>query len=141
MKRGKKWIAVAVALALPATAFAATPAGKYSGELTEFKGSTVTFKVARSGKTLLNFTAHGTYGSLQCYGSPSSATVFLPKAKIKGRSISGQRTHTAAGLKEVDKLTGKFSGKRASGTVDQSFFQGTTDVCGTGKLKWTAKLG
>lgn len=142
MTLNKRCITLVVALALPAAAFAAAPAGKYSGGLTDFKGSTVAFKVQPNGEELVNFRAHGTYGSLQCYGKPGSATVFLPKAKIKGKSFSAQRTHTAGGLKEVDKLSGNFSGKRASGVVDQEFFDsGGTDVCGTGKLKWTAKLG
>jgi hypothetical protein len=126
--------------ALPALALASVPAGKWTGSLKDFAGSKVSFTVKAGGKKLLNFRAHGTYGSLHCYGNIESATVWLPSAQIRGSSVSGKRVYTAQGLKEVDKLSGRFSGKHASGTVDQEFFDsGGTDVCGTGKLKWSAR--
>jgi hypothetical protein len=57
MKLNRRWIVLVVALVLPAAAFAAAPAGNYSGRLTDFQGSSVTFKVQRSGKELVKFTA------------------------------------------------------------------------------------
>ena len=115
---------LAVAL-VPTFAFGATE-GKYKGKVVGDSGK-VSFKV--DGSKVKKFEIDGVYAD--CYGGGMLVSVYVPSAKIKGKSFSA----TYVPDPEVEFhviLKGTFSGSKASGTVEGE------GVCGY-EEEWTAK--
>jgi hypothetical protein len=117
----------AAALLLPAVALAA-PEGNYKGSVVGDSGK-VKFKV--DGSKVKKFEIDGVYAD--CYGGGQLLTVFVPQAKIKGKSFKTSYIPDDTADFQVT-LEGKFNGSKASGTV---LGEG---VCGY-EEEWTAKKG
>ena len=96
---------------LPAFALAAEE-GKYNGTVVDDSGK-VTFKV--KGNKVKKFEIDGVYAD--CFGGQMLITVFVPSAKIKGKSFKATYVPDPSADFQVI-LKGSFKGSKASGTVE-----------------------
>jgi hypothetical protein len=115
------------ALVIPAVALAVSE-GKYKGTVVDDSGK-VSFKV--DGDKVKKFEIDGVYAD--CEGGGQLISVFVPKAKIKGKTFEARYIPDPTADFQVT-LKGKFKGQKASGTV---LGEG---VCGY-EEEWTAKKG
>lgn len=135
-------------VALPAAANGATP-GKYKGKLYTFDKSNkkpypnvkVSLKVAKSGKKLTKFTVSS--APLFCLniftgeGRAAFQAVLVPSAKIKGGGKFSRTYIIKKEGREIGRqiLNGKFSGSKATGTIETQ----STGCSGTSRFKLKRK--
>ena len=149
MHRSRAALLCAISLlALPAAAEAAKP-GKYTGKLyafdkkdkTPYKGVKVSLKVAKSGKKLTKFTVSS--APVFCLniftgeGRAEFKVAYVPSAKIKGGKFSRTYITKNKSGEEIGRqvLKGKFSGSKATGTIETQ----TTGCSGTSRFKLKLK--
>jgi hypothetical protein len=128
--------AVILLVVLSSLAFAAQPgSGKWAGEL-KTNGADLSFKVAKSGKSLKNFAV--TLLPVYCtVGGLTHRVYLMPSAKVQNNG-SFKRTYKTKDHGQVDgklKLSGKFkSSNKASGNLSY-----VRDGCSSGPVGWSAK--